>query len=46
MNLIVKPLTPDPTPAYLDFFDNRAFSDNNPMEPCGDEKKLEARGTL
>jgi len=34
MDITVKPLTPDLTPAYLDFFDNRAFSDNNPMGPC------------
>jgi len=34
MNLVIKPLTLDLTPAYLDFFDNRAFSDNNPMGPC------------
>ncbi|MCL2060380.1 MAG: GNAT family N-acetyltransferase [Oscillospiraceae bacterium] len=34
MNLTIKPLTSDLTSAYLDFFDNRAFSDNNPMEPC------------
>jgi len=34
MNLVIKPLTPDLNPAYLDFFDSRAFSDNNPMGPC------------
>ena len=34
MNLIIKPLTPELTDNYLDFFDNRAFSDNNPMGPC------------
>jgi GNAT superfamily N-acetyltransferase len=34
MNLTIKPLTPELAPAYLDFFDNRAFSDNNPMGPC------------
>jgi GNAT superfamily N-acetyltransferase len=34
MNLTIKPLTPDLTPVYLDFFDNRAFSDGNPMGPC------------
>jgi GNAT superfamily N-acetyltransferase len=34
MNIIIKPLTPDLNPAYLDFFDNRAFSDDNPMGPC------------
>lgn len=30
----IKPLTLDLTPAYLDFFDNRAFSDGNPNGPC------------
>ena len=30
----IKPLTPELAPAYLDFFDNRAFSDNNPNGPC------------
>lgn len=37
MNLEIKPLTPDLAPAYLDFFDNRAFVDekgNNPNGPC------------
>jgi GNAT superfamily N-acetyltransferase len=34
MDIVVKPLTPDLTPAYLDFFDNRVFSDGNPMGPC------------
>ena len=34
MNLTIKPLTIDLTPDYLDFFDNRAFSDNNPCGPC------------
>ena len=34
MDLIIKPLTPDLNPAYLDFFDNRAFSDESPMGPC------------
>jgi aminoglycoside phosphotransferase/GNAT superfamily N-acetyltransferase len=34
MNLTIKPLTPDLTPAYLDFFDNKAFSDGNPNGPC------------
>lgn len=34
MNLIIKPLTLDLKSAYLDFFDNRAFSDDNPMGPC------------
>lgn len=34
MNLVIKPLMPDLTSDYLDFFDNRAFSDNNPCGPC------------
>ena len=34
MNVTIKPLTADLAPAYLDFFDNRVFSDNNPMGPC------------
>ena len=34
MELIIKPLTTELNLAYLDFFDNRAFSDNNPMGPC------------
>ena len=34
MDLIIKPLAPDLNAAYLDFFDNRAFSDDNPMGPC------------
>jgi len=34
MELIIKPLTPGLNAAYLDFFDNRAFSDGNPMGPC------------
>lgn len=34
MNLTIKPLTPDLTQDYLDFFDNRAFADNNPNGPC------------
>ena len=34
MRLIIKPLTLDLTPDYLDFFDKRAFSDNNPCGPC------------
>ena len=31
---IIKPLTPELNNDYLDFFDNRAFSDNNPNGPC------------
>ncbi|MDO8686542.1 MAG: GNAT family N-acetyltransferase [Clostridiales bacterium] len=34
MNLLIKPLTPTLTSDYLDFFDNRAFSDGNPCGPC------------
>lgn len=34
MNLVIKPLTLNLTSDYLDFFDNRAFSDNNPCGPC------------
>jgi len=34
MNITIKRLTPDLTHDYLDFFDNRAFSDNNPNGPC------------
>lgn len=30
----VKPLTADLKDAYLDFFDNRVFSDGNPCGPC------------
>jgi len=37
MNLIIKPLSPDLAPDYLDFFDNRAFAEDkghNPNGPC------------
>ncbi|MHB1453410.1 MAG: GNAT family N-acetyltransferase [Saccharofermentanales bacterium] len=34
MNLTIKPLTPDLTTAYLDFFDNRAFSKTDTNGPC------------
>lgn len=34
MNLVIKPLTADLTNDYLDFFDNRAFTDRNPNGPC------------
>jgi len=34
MNLTIKPLSPDLNAAYLDFFDNRAFSDDSPAGPC------------
>jgi GNAT superfamily N-acetyltransferase len=33
-NLTIKPLTPDLTPFYLDFFDNRAFSETDTNGPC------------
>lgn len=32
--IIIKPLTTDLTADYLDFFDHRAFTDNNPNGPC------------
>ena len=37
MNLVIKPLTPELSYAYLDFFDKRAFADEkgkNPNGPC------------
>ncbi len=34
MNIEIKPLSPDLIPSYLDFFDNRVFSDNSPCGPC------------
>lgn len=34
MKLTIKPLTTDLIPDYLDFFDNRAFSDDSPCGPC------------
>jgi len=34
MNLTIKPLSPDLAADFLDFFDNRAFTDNSPMQPC------------
>lgn len=30
----IKPLTPELNKDYLDFFDNRAFTDDNPNGPC------------
>ena len=33
-NIIIKPLTPELNSDYLDFFDNRAFTDGNPNGPC------------
>lgn len=30
MNIIIKPLTPDLSADYFDFFENRAFTDNSP----------------
>ena len=32
--IIIKPLTPELSADYLDFFDHRAFTDNNPNGPC------------
>lgn len=34
MNLKINPLTCELIPHYLDFFDNRAFSEGNPNGPC------------
>lgn len=34
MNITIKPLTKELTADYLDFFDNRAFTDGNPNGPC------------
>ena len=34
MNLTIKPLTAELIPAYLDFFDNRAFSATDVNGPC------------
>jgi GNAT superfamily N-acetyltransferase len=34
MNLTIKPLTPELTSVYLDYFDNRAFADADPNGPC------------
>ena len=34
MNVTIKPLTAELIPAYLDFFDNRAFSKTDPNGPC------------
>lgn len=33
-SIYIKPLTPELKDDYLDFFDNRAFTDNNPNGPC------------
>lgn len=33
-NVIIKPLTQELKSDYLDFFDNRAFTDGNPNGPC------------
>ena len=32
--IIIKPLTSELNADYLDFFDNRAFTDDNPNGPC------------
>lgn len=34
MNITIKPLTQELTKDYLEFFDNRAFTDGNPNGPC------------
>lgn len=34
MNLTIRPLTPELFPAYLDYFDNRAFSKTDTNGPC------------
>ena len=34
MNLTIRPLTPELFPAYLDYFDNRAFSQTDANGPC------------
>ena len=36
MNITIKPLTSDLNEDYLDFFDNRAFTDDNPNGPCAE----------
>ncbi len=33
-NVTIKKLSLELKDDYLDFFDNRAFSDNNPNGPC------------
>ena len=33
-NILIKPLVPELNNDYLDFFDNRAFTDGNPNDPC------------
>ena len=32
--MIIRPLGPELFDCYLDFFDNRAFTDNSPFSPC------------
>ena len=32
--IVIRPLTPELNADYLDFFDNRAFTDENPNGPC------------
>jgi len=32
--IVIRPLTPELNADYLDFFDHRAFTDNNPNGPC------------
>ena len=33
-DIVIKPLTPELHADYLDFFDHRAFTDDNPNGPC------------
>ena len=33
-SIIIRPLTPELNADYLDFFDHRAFTDDNPNGPC------------
>ena len=45
--IVIRPLTPELSADYLDFFDHRAFTDDNPNGPCyctspnQDEKQIE-----
>ena len=34
MNVVIRQLTPELNDDYLNFFDNRAFTDDNPNGPC------------
>ena len=35
--IVIRPLTPELSADYLDFFDHRAFTDDNPNGPCYNE---------